>query len=101
MELSGVLAQWLMPANCTEGYFVTSWNAAAIDKIRGPDKQRFIDMLSEMGRQSAEVRVQPNGRFTGWLYRHRVFDRSSPIMQKCKWRTLDCTLRARDRQTGV
>eukprot|EP00656_Telonema_subtile_P015507 TRINITY_DN18140_c0_g1_i2.p1 TRINITY_DN18140_c0_g1~~TRINITY_DN18140_c0_g1_i2.p1 ORF type:complete len:160 (-),score=33.49 TRINITY_DN18140_c0_g1_i2:360-839(-) len=53
MEVNGVLSQWLIPSDCSS--FITSWTAASIDKLRGADRQRFIDILATMGEQSAEA----------------------------------------------
>lgn len=50
-----MLAQWFIPADCPSGSFITSWTAGAIDKLRGADRQRFIEILATMGQQSAEA----------------------------------------------
>lgn len=50
-----MLAQWFIPANSSCDEFVTSWDVDAINRFRGPDRQRFIDIMEEMGAQSAEA----------------------------------------------
>jgi len=55
MEVSGLVAQCMMPRDCVAGHHITCWDAASIDRIRGADRQRFVEMLGGMGEQSCEA----------------------------------------------
>merc|ERR1712216_297298 len=51
MEVHGVLANRLVPTG-NDCEFVTSWDGAAIDRLKGAERQQFIAIIGQMGEES-------------------------------------------------
>jgi len=54
MEAAGLLGQWLVPggARGNGDEYVTSWDAAAIDRLKGQERQTLVRIIGQMGEES-------------------------------------------------